>query len=61
LPARLATPGPVTAVTRIGRDRFASSFVRVTYQLQSGTGELRCMFTFRRKSTGRRLNQGYYG
>lgn len=59
LPAKRAALGSVQRRELVSTDRFASSFVRFTWLLRGSTGELRVMFTYRRKTDGWRLNQYY--
>lgn len=57
LPARMDALGEIQGVEFVGLDRFMSSFGRYTYRVQGTTGEMRVMFTWRRKTHGWRLNQ----
>jgi hypothetical protein len=59
LPALRAGIGEVRTSELVATDRFASSFVRFTWLLRGSSGELRVMFTYRRKTNGWRLNQYY--
>ncbi|MBM4227247.1 MAG: hypothetical protein FJ164_05830 [Gammaproteobacteria bacterium] len=59
-PGHMATLGAPTEAEFTGLDRFMSSFGRYNYLLQCPDGQLRLMFTYRRKTDGWRLNQFYY-
>jgi hypothetical protein len=59
-PAHMATLGAPTEAEFTGLDRFMSSFGRYNYLLQCPEGQLRLMFTYRRKTDGWRLNQFYF-
>lgn len=60
LPARVDTLGEIQEVEFVGLDRFMSSFGRYNYRVKCTAGELRLMFTWRRKTHGWRLNQFYF-
>ncbi|MEN9726386.1 MAG: hypothetical protein RL434_752 [Pseudomonadota bacterium] len=59
-PAHMATLGASGEADFTGLDRFMSSFGRYNYLLRCANGELRLMFTYRRKTDGWRLNQFYF-
>lgn len=59
LPPRMTSVGEIEKVEFVGLDRFMSSFGRYNYRVQGTSGEMRVMFTWRRKTRGWRLNQFY--
>ena len=59
LPTRMEAIGEIQGVEFVGLDRFISSFGRYNYRVQGTNGEMRVMFTWRRKTHGWRLNQFY--
>ena len=60
LPPRMAELGEIGVIEFVGLDRFMSSFGRYNYRVKCANGELRLMFTWRRKTHGWRLNQFYF-
>lgn len=59
LAPRLTAIGEIKNVEFVGLDRFMSSFGRYNYRIHGAKGEMRVMFTWRRKTRGWRLNQFY--
>lgn len=59
LAPRMISVGEIEKVEFVGLDRFMSSFGRYNYRVQGTAGEMRVMFTWRRKTRGWRLNQFY--
>jgi len=59
LPPRMTELGEIEDIEFVGLDRFMSSFGRYNYRVKCANGELRLMFTWRRKTHGWRLNQFY--
>lgn len=59
-PPHMAGLGALGEAEFTGLDRFMSSFGRYNYLLRCQEGELRLMFTYRRKTGGWRLNQFYF-
>lgn len=60
LPSHMESLGEIQEIEFVGLDRFMSSFGRYNYRVKCSEGELRLMFTWRRKTDGWRLNQFYF-
>lgn len=60
LPSHMESLGEIQEIEFVGLDRFMSSFGRYNYRVKCSEGELRLMFTWRRKTHGWRLNQFYF-
>ncbi len=56
-PGQLATLGSGANTQYIQRSKFGSSFIRYQYDISGTESAIRCMFTYRRKTDGWRLNQ----